>query len=495
MKIVGKHIDKNANGSVSFICENSDDIWNSYNLINVGDEVRTMAVRKVQQQQNSTVNTGNTMKVNTYLTVSVEEIEFDSSNSSLRVKGRNIEENQYVKKGAYHTLDIIIQRKFRLNKSCWDSFAHKRLKEITSGSQYDDNIGAILMHEGLANICLITRTNTNVLQKIDSSISKKRRGFTSQYEKSLERFFKQIVHSIKRCFAQNISQFKAIIIASPGFLKESFLKFFFEYCETHLNEYRDFVQDKSKYILCHTSNGFKHSLQTILNDPVIQNRLQGMMTFNVVHIWNNFIQLLNNDSDRAIYGNHFIRLAVDQEAIDDLLLTDNLFRSKDYKIRQFYVELLEDAEKIGSRVHIFSSFHINGEELNKFSGIAAILRFPIHESVIEEELPMNDQFEKLKVSLHPSPLTKRKEVSEVGRKQKNYNLPQLNKDGGRKQNVIKYDLNDNVPSANSKQRRMRTKERIIHSHFNIRVNDKSLNEDNVSVSSSDDEMFNDFYSR
>ena len=35
--------------------------------------------------------------------------------------GRNIEENQHVKMGAYHTIDLELNRKFTLTKAHWDS--------------------------------------------------------------------------------------------------------------------------------------------------------------------------------------------------------------------------------------------------------------------------------------------------------------------------------------------------------------------------------------
>lgn len=45
--------------------------------------------------------------------------------------------------------------------------------------------------------------------------------------------------------------------------------------------------------------------------------------------------------------------------------------------RTQYVELIEGAKAGGSKVHIFSSMHISGEQLAKQGGIAAILRFPL----------------------------------------------------------------------------------------------------------------------
>ena len=51
--------------------------------------------RKVKDE--SATGSSTTSRVRTVLTVSVEGIEFDTAACMLRVKGRNIQENQYVK--------------------------------------------------------------------------------------------------------------------------------------------------------------------------------------------------------------------------------------------------------------------------------------------------------------------------------------------------------------------------------------------------------------
>uniref|UniRef100_A0A1B0G3D8 Pelota N-terminal domain-containing protein n=1 Tax=Glossina morsitans morsitans TaxID=37546 RepID=A0A1B0G3D8_GLOMM len=50
-----------------------------------------------------------------------------SKDSALRLKDRNIVENQYVKMGAYHTLDLELNRKFELRKREWDTVALERI--------------------------------------------------------------------------------------------------------------------------------------------------------------------------------------------------------------------------------------------------------------------------------------------------------------------------------------------------------------------------------
>ena len=63
-------------------------------------------------------------------------------------------------------------------------------------------------------------------------------------------------------------------------------------------------------------------------------------------------------------------------AIDKLLVTDKLFKAKDYAKRRAYIDLVDSVREHGGQVFIFSSLHVTGEQLDRFTGVAATLRFP-----------------------------------------------------------------------------------------------------------------------
>lgn len=81
--------------SVTLIPEESEDMWHAYNLISEGDNVRSTTIRKVQNE--TATGSSSSSRVRTTLTISVETIDFDTQAQVLRLKGRNVEENQYVK--------------------------------------------------------------------------------------------------------------------------------------------------------------------------------------------------------------------------------------------------------------------------------------------------------------------------------------------------------------------------------------------------------------
>ena len=63
------------------------------------------------------------------------------------------------------------------------------------------------------------------------------------------------------------------------------------------------------------------------------------------------------------------------QAIETLLISDNLFRCRDVAQRKKFVKLVDDVREFGGDVKIFSSMHVSGEQLDQLTGVCAILRW------------------------------------------------------------------------------------------------------------------------
>jgi protein pelota len=74
-----------------------------------------------------------------------------------------------VKLGAYHTLDLELQRTFTLHKQHWDAMDLYRL-ELCADVASTADVAAVVMHEGLAHVCLISASMTVVKSKIVMSV-------------------------------------------------------------------------------------------------------------------------------------------------------------------------------------------------------------------------------------------------------------------------------------------------------------------------------------
>ncbi|XP_056645017.1 protein pelota [Diorhabda carinulata] len=376
MKLISQDLDKNGEGTVVLIPEESEDMWHAYNLIAEGDSVRSTTIRKVQTESSTGSSSSN--RVRTTLTISVENIDFDTQACMLRLKGRNIEENQYVKMGAYHTLDLELNRKFSLKKHEWDSVSLERIDMACDPTKSAD-VAAVIMQEGLAHICLITSSMTLVRAKIDVNIPRKRKGFVQQHEKGLAKFYDNVMQAILRHV--NFDVVKCVLIASPGFVKDQFYEYMFQTAVKTDNKV--LLDNKPKFMLVHSSSGFKHSLQEVLQDPSVVNKISDTKAAGEVKILENFYTMLQCEPSKAFYGKKHVEAANAEQAVEILLISDNLFRCQDVKLRKEYVDLVDSVRDSGGEVRIFSSLHISGEQLEQLTGIAAILRFPMPE--LEED--------------------------------------------------------------------------------------------------------------
>lgn len=375
MKLTHKYVEKDGSGSVTLVPEESEDMWHAYNLISEGDSIKGSTIRKVVTES-ATGSTGSN-RIRTTLTIKVETIDFDTQACVLRVKGRNIQENQYVKMGAYHTIDLELNRKFTLVKELWDSVALERIDLACDPTQHAD-LGAVVMQEGIAHVCLVTASMTLVRAKIDVNIPRKRKGMCTQHTKGMEKFFETVYQAIVKHV--NFDIVKCILIASPGFVKDQFYEYMFQ--QASKTDNKTILDNRSAFVLVHASSGFKHALKEVLADPAIANKLADTKAASEIKCIDQFYSLLMTDPNKAYYGLKHVQKANEAQAIDTLLISDKLFRCNDVAQRKMYVELVDTVRDFGGDVKMFSSLHPSGEQLDQLTGIAALLRYPMDD--IEE---------------------------------------------------------------------------------------------------------------
>eukprot|EP00127_Corallochytrium_limacisporum_P000376 Clim_evm71s11 gene=Clim_evmTU71s11 len=380
MKLVSQNIEKDQTGSVALIAEDIEDVWHVFNLIHKGDKVKTSTVRKVHSE--SATGSITTDKVKMTLVLQVSDTSFDGEIGELRVSGRNVEESKFVKVGQYHTFVIELHKKFTLYKQVWDSVTLDRVKYACDAKNRAE-IAALVMQEGLAHLCLVTDSMTILKARIEQTIPKKRNYNAGQSDKAMQKFFADILTSFQKHVGLNIV--KAVVIASPGFLKESFRDYLIN--DAVRRDDKQLLAAKSKIVLAQASSGHMQALRELMHDPSVQSQLKDTKAAEHVQMLDRFQRLLNHDPDRAYYGYDHCKAAVEKNAVEILMVSDELFRSMSITTRQKYIDLVDEAKDNGAEIAIFSSLHQTGKELSLLSGVAAILRFPLPEI---EEMDVED---------------------------------------------------------------------------------------------------------
>ncbi|KAJ7665498.1 eRF1 domain 1-domain-containing protein [Mycena rosella] len=400
MKLVNKHIDKHGTGHVTIRPEDDEDMWHLYNLIQEGDSVRAPAIRRVQKV--SSTGSVDSQRVKLNLTLKVTRVEFSSSTAAsttspedssdpsssatqqiptaaLHISGPVVVENQHVRLGAFHTLDIEVQRDVRIEKfEGWDSIAISRVEEsIIPGKGAE--VAALVCGEGTVAFCLLSQHMTVVTHRLAFSIPRKSGSSSgaTQHEKGLTKFYGALFDAFIRHVPYANVGLKAIVIASPGWVRDAV----YDYMVGEAS--RRGIRDK--VVKVHISSPHVHSLVEVLKSPEIVAQLKETKFAREGIVLDKFFKMLGTDEMRAWYGPDHVVLAADRGAIGTLLISDELFRASNPVIRKKYVGLVEAVQQKGGEVVIFSSMHESGQQLNQLTGLAAILTFPLDIEIVEAE--------------------------------------------------------------------------------------------------------------
>uniref|UniRef100_A0A060SVW2 Protein DOM34 homolog n=1 Tax=Blastobotrys adeninivorans TaxID=409370 RepID=A0A060SVW2_BLAAD len=368
MKLIRKKLEKDKSGEMTLCPEEGEDMWHCFNLIAEGDELEAWSHRRIIKD--GVKGSGGERKL-LKLRMRVETTDFEAEDCTLRIKGRVTVDHEDVSAGTYHTFTLEVQRNFTIYKQEWDAVA---LEIVDNAVQPDKRaeIGAIVMEEGVAHLCLLTDSLTFLRQKVEQSIPRKKRGDNAAYEKGVKRFYDSVYSAMERNF--DLDQLKVILLASPGFVARGYLDHMLSAATTNGNT--SLLKQKSKFVVAHSSTGYLQGLEEALKDPSVQTQLANTRYARETAALEQFFKILNDDDMRAWYGPRHVQAAAEKGAIGTLMITDSLFRSADIPTRRKYIAMVEELRNSGREALVFSTMHPSGKELADLGGIACILLYP-----------------------------------------------------------------------------------------------------------------------
>lgn len=405
MRLVKRNINSDGSGAVTLCPEEPEDMWHAFNLVLVGDFLTASAIRRVTNESASTGATSS-QRVHMNLSIKVKSLDFDPQAGQLHVSGQIARENKYAKIGQHHTLDLELNRNFTIEKvvegkdgsAGWDSVAQTQLMEAVDPNKSTEAV-AVVMQEGLANICFLTSHQTVLKQRIELSVPRKRAGAgrSADHDKGLQKFYSTVLETLLRQLEGLLENKDStasfpILLASPGFVAQGFLKYATETATSKGDKLLQELLKRKAFIIVHSSSGHLHSLNEVLNSPEVRARLQNTQYARETAVMDDFFAMLRKDDGRAWYGPREVESAVEKGAVGRgggvLLINNALFRSQDVGTRRRWVTLVDRVRDVeGGEVRILSSDHESGKRLDGLGGIAAILTFPIDDMDDPDEEP------------------------------------------------------------------------------------------------------------
>ena len=408
-----------------------------YNLIQPGDLVRASTVRRVQSE--SSTGSIESHRVRLQLTINVTKLDFemaggqgmsnaetplgasDSESASsaqstplgstvlgeagemsssgllsgasqgqptLHLAGRVAEENQHVRTGSFHTLDIEVQRKLSITKDSWDA-QHLETLEESSDAGNTAEVGAVILGDGRAIVCLLTNNMTIVRQRIHVPMPRKHHGAghsaggSSGIAKLTERFNTQVYAAVMKLLA--LPAMRTIILASPAFWRENMYDYLISEATRRGDKLLMGSEGRRKLLKVYCASTHVHALMDVLKSPEVSSQLKDTKFARETQVMDKFLRTLANDEFRAWYGERKVVLAAARGAVGTLLLSDALLRNAHPQRRKQWVELGEQIRSFGGQLLVFSTLHESGRQLNSLGGIAALLTYPLDPDLVEEE--------------------------------------------------------------------------------------------------------------
>ena len=366
----------NQPGPVTITVEDIEDFGTLANIIRIGDKIFSQIRRKVQKI--SSTGKAESKTVITKALVKITEIDYQPGVNEMQLRGKLKQDVEDARAGSYQRILIEIARPFQLIKKCWDKFAFQEISEAANPIS-NASVAAVMMQSGLAHICIVGRNTTIVKAKVTKAIPKvKARGAGNSEAK--QKFFQMTADALIR--EVPIKDMKCIIIASPGFLQSEFYNYLHDNASKLgiLNAFQE-----NKLVQATTSSGYPQELDDLLAKPYMQQHVQELKATVQAKCMDTFLKQLNLADDTTALGEDFVLKCAKEGAVKELFVTDNYIRMLPLERRLPFLELKDQLEESDVNVVVFSVRHQSGEQLQSLGGIAAILRYPVHQEETEDD--------------------------------------------------------------------------------------------------------------
>lgn len=326
--------------------ENADDLWLLSVVILPGDRCTAVTTRKIQKSEKSAER--RTM----VLTVDVENVALEGE--SLRILGVVREGTDDVPSGEHHSLVVDVGTSITIVKDSWSHDQVQRLRESCEAQPPAVLILAFDRDE--ATLAVMRRTGYQTLAHLAGQVEKKRMA-----ERQGVKFYDHLVQTLKEYDAR--LQPKTIILASPGFWKEEFLKSV------------DDVQLRRKFVLATTSGGHEGAIAEVLHRDEVKTALAQDRVAKEVRLVERVMEGIAKGSAVA-YGLADVKSAADAGAVATLLVSDGKIASM--RLARSFETLdgvLRTVDAAKGEIVIVGSSHAGGKRLDGLGGVAAILRY------------------------------------------------------------------------------------------------------------------------
>ena len=181
-------------------------------------------------------------------------------------------------------------------------------------------------------------------------------------------YFKRATASLRQLWTPNHSP---IVIVGVGFVKGDFAKYLSD-------EARDIA--KSVVDVKSVNNGGVSGIHEALRSGVLLKAAKQLRVIDETAVMAEVMKRLGKSEGTITYGLEAVENAVAMGAVEKLVVADTVLREADEEQRLHLEKLMREAEQRRGSITVVSTEHEAGEQLIALTGVAALLRFPLHGS-------------------------------------------------------------------------------------------------------------------
>jgi protein pelota len=348
MRLLRKEL---AEGVLHLRIDSLDDLWTLRNLLSPGDRV-TADTTRTAESAGDKVREAKMEKRGMRLGVRVETVEWHDFDDHLRVLGPI--ETGPQDHGRFHTLvlradgmDVVIEKRHGLQP--W----HLRQVEQAVAATDSPQLLLLAIDDSEAQFALLKSYGLQLLGSLPAGGQGKRHEGAA---KAKEQFYAEATKSLGMFRPDNRVPF---VVVGPGWWRDEFL----EYARSKA------PASVAGAVSEGTAQGGRTGLQEALRRGLLSRVSKEHRVASDTALVEELLARIAKGDGLAAYGPADVTRAVTSGGAESILVSDKVVRSGSVDA------LLKQAEAARCTIHVVSSSHDAGEQLDRMGGLAALLRF------------------------------------------------------------------------------------------------------------------------
>ncbi len=340
---------------ISVVPESLDDLWHLTYILEPGDAVSGDTTRRIQRDDDKMRDTGG-QREPMWLQLEVTDVEFAKFANRLRVGGEIVDCSREDQLGFHHTLNVEDHDELTIEK-VWQVDQLERLGEAVEAAEQPD-VAIVTVEEGQAHVHTVAQYGVEERATITGTTGK------GEYTRGREELFEELAAILKRLDVE------AIILAGPGFTKQDALG----YIENDAPEAAEMTQ------VVDTASVGDRGVHEVLKRGAVD-RIQAETRISKEAEYIDALMERIAEGAKVAYGIEEVAEAAEYGAVERLLVLDDRLREERAGEGEWELDVndvIENVERQGGEVTVFSHEFDPGQQLSNLGGIAALLRYRLN---------------------------------------------------------------------------------------------------------------------